>query len=805
MRMGCPEVLERRQLLAAPVIGPITGVALPANEISVPLQKSRLVPITASDADGDAVSYTVTTDRADVSARILRAGTYLKFSVARQEAPGNPPSLTPLGDMVFQLLPEFAPQTVSTISNLVNSGFYTNLKFHRVVPNFVIQGGDPNGNGSGGPGFQFDDEFHPNAVFSGDGQLAMANSGKDTNGSQFFITSGPQRLLDFNHAIYGQLLRGFDVFHDVIDEPLSGSTPVKPIVITSASFIENTTDAVLLLESKSGGFANVTLVASDGTMGGQTSTTFRAVVGADSTNDPPILGPVANRFTSTNTPITFTLSGTDLEGDAMTFSVDSLDTPSRATIVVTGNTVKVTPSAGFRGELRLRAKVKQAGSSTRGSTTDPSKIFDTEDFVITVSDQSLTPEGVNVVAVAGAPLPAVVARFTAQVPVDASNFTATIQWGDGSTTPGVVVGSNGSFEVRGAKTYFRFGTYPVNVAIRETGSGMAVTATSQAVIADAPLDVVFGSPTVAPGTAIVSGPIAAFASANSGARTSDLSAIIEWGDGSASVGTITGGNGIYAVSGAKTYATLGVYTVKVKVMNAGGAYDEATGTITVANRAPILAELGSPTVQAGSALNFIVGAIDPDAGQSVTFRLAEGAPAGATIDPTTGAFSWTPSAGPASSVITVIATDNGQPALSSSRTFVANVTANAPVVKIASSSVLKKRNAISSIRLVFSGDLDGATFGPFSDLGLVKPGRDRKIGTRDDVVSRFRASRYDAATRTLTLTPRGTLSAAGTFRLRLNGVADRMGRALDTDGDGIAGGGLVTITGRTGAVVRSSS
>ena len=270
--------LEERRLMAAPVLDPINGLSA-AGELSLPAGKSRIVPLTANDADGDAITYTAASDQAGVKATILTGGPILKLSVAGK------------GDMIFQLLPNFAPNTVNTIVGLVNSGFYNGLKIHRVVPNFVIQGGDPNGDGSGGPGFSFDDEFNPQAIFSGNGHLAMANSGKDTNGSQFFVTLGAQRFLDFNHTIYGQLLRGFDVLSDIDDDPNSGSprnAPTTPIVITSATIISDTSDAVLLLQSTSTISANITIAASDGTPGGQATAQFKAAVAADATNDPAI-------------------------------------------------------------------------------------------------------------------------------------------------------------------------------------------------------------------------------------------------------------------------------------------------------------------------------------------------------------------------------------------------------------------------------------------------------------------------------------------------------------------------------------
>src|SRR5438477_1693092 len=197
------EGLEDRCLLAAPVVDPITFTPL-----NVPVNKTLFVPITATDTDGNPLTSTATSSNASVVVTVRNnPHPYLKVSVAG------------FGDMVFQLFDDLTPRTVAIISGLVKSEFYNNLTFHRVVPNFVIQGGDPNGNGSGGPGFTFEDEFNPNAIYSGSGQLALANSGKDTNGSQFFVTLSPQRILDFNQAIFGQLVRGFNVLSAIDQVP----------------------------------------------------------------------------------------------------------------------------------------------------------------------------------------------------------------------------------------------------------------------------------------------------------------------------------------------------------------------------------------------------------------------------------------------------------------------------------------------------------------------------------------------------------------------------------------------------------
>ena len=114
---------------------------------------------------------------------------------------------TTKGKIVLALWPDLAPGHCKNIIGLSKIGFYDGVTFHRVISGFMIQGGDPLGLGTGGPGFEFDDEFHPDAVFTGRYQLAMAKSGDDTNGSQFFVTDSSPRHLDFNHTIFGQLVR----------------------------------------------------------------------------------------------------------------------------------------------------------------------------------------------------------------------------------------------------------------------------------------------------------------------------------------------------------------------------------------------------------------------------------------------------------------------------------------------------------------------------------------------------------------------------------------------------------------------
>jgi len=118
---------------------------------------------------------------------------------------------TSKGDIRIQLFEELVPNTVANFVKLIEDGFYNGLKFHRVIPDFMIQGGCPLGNGTGGPGYQFADEFHPELKHDGPGVLSMANSGPNTNGSQFFITHVETSWLDGKHSVFGKVLDGQDI------------------------------------------------------------------------------------------------------------------------------------------------------------------------------------------------------------------------------------------------------------------------------------------------------------------------------------------------------------------------------------------------------------------------------------------------------------------------------------------------------------------------------------------------------------------------------------------------------------------
>jgi len=164
------------------------------------------------------------------------AGTYAVFETSQ-------------GNIVVKLFEKEAPKTVENFIGLAEGtkeftdestgkktkkNFYDGLVFHRVIPDFMIQGGCPQGSGRGGPGYKFADEFHPSLNHAKPGKLSMANAGPGTNGSQFFITVAPTPWLDNKHTVFGEVVEGQDVANKISKVPRdSGDRPKTPVVMKS--------------------------------------------------------------------------------------------------------------------------------------------------------------------------------------------------------------------------------------------------------------------------------------------------------------------------------------------------------------------------------------------------------------------------------------------------------------------------------------------------------------------------------------------------------------------------------------------
>lgn len=146
---------------------------------------------------------------------------------------------TSKGTFRIELYEDKAPNTAKNFITLANKGFYDGLIFHRVIDGFMIQGGDPKGNGTGGPGYKIADEFHRDLRHSAEGILSMANAGPNTGGSQFFITLAPTPHLDNKHAIFGRVIEGMDAVKAVGKVKVDAQDkPVEKVIINKITIVQ---------------------------------------------------------------------------------------------------------------------------------------------------------------------------------------------------------------------------------------------------------------------------------------------------------------------------------------------------------------------------------------------------------------------------------------------------------------------------------------------------------------------------------------------------------------------------------------
>ena len=371
--------------------------------------KDTLVPLVATDTSGLPISYSVTSANSNIKASIITAGRVLVLNVSGTDSTGA--AFT--GNLVLKLFEDKAPVTTARIIQLVNTGFYNGLTFHRVVSGFVAQGGDPNGDGTGGSGTTLDDEFDRTLTFNSNGLLAMANSGDDNSDSQFFITdpaatSFPQNL-NFNYTVFGQLVDGLDVLAKIMGTPVDANDkPNAPVTINSATVINTNKYAVLDLSSVGTftGTGNVTVTATNSRneKGSQTaSVTVQAdAVSGTATNDPPFLPKILDRQVAVNGTLTFDVAATDLENDPLTFVVrrqdftelDNTDNVS-VTIQQVNNVtarITITPTQDFSGLETLKIGVTQVTSNPQDSD------YDTQAFNVLFTDNPLSPTDLALVA-----------------------------------------------------------------------------------------------------------------------------------------------------------------------------------------------------------------------------------------------------------------------------------------------------------------------------------------------------------------------------------------------------------------------
>lgn len=367
--------LEGVQTLEA--LAAAAGVSIPFSdtpsfdaigEQNVAIGSPLHVVVDAFDPGEGPVTTTVTVaDPSLVEAQVIQGNRSIRIDVQNY------------GVLVFELFEGRAPQTTAQIIQLVESGFYDEqpngdgIDFHRVIDNFVIQAGDPTGTGAGGSTLpDVDDEFHPDLQHNREGVLSFAKAGDDTNNSQFFITEGPTRNLDFNHSVLGQLVEGFDVREAISRIPTefdangnNTGRPLTPIRINSVEVFEDNENSLVLLRPVGNQTGTTTATVTTTDADGNTATeTFTVNVVADTgilANSQPYLNPIAQpAATANDTSATLQLSSVDIEGDPVQYSGFDRTTGANIDVSVDSVTglVSVTPPAGFVGTALVEVRVE---------------------------------------------------------------------------------------------------------------------------------------------------------------------------------------------------------------------------------------------------------------------------------------------------------------------------------------------------------------------------------------------------------------------------------------------------------------
>jgi peptidyl-prolyl cis-trans isomerase A (cyclophilin A) len=496
-------------LVAAPVIDPVPPATIPAG-------KSLIVPITATVTNGRPLTFTITSSTNGIAVVLHTNNPFWKLNVVQAAATNAPgafttpfrggtTSVTNVGDMTFMLFPEYAPHTVSIFQGLSASGFYnSNTIFHRVIAGFMNQGGDPLTNGTGGLVFQYDDEFNPQAIFSGNGQLALANSGNpDTDGSQFFITVAPYRQGDFSYTIFGQLVRGFNVLSNINNTATdTNSRPLANVIITQAGFVPDTSDTVLTLVATNlaGVVGNITVIADDGA-GGRATNTFTATTVTDTNgNDQPFFygNAVTNLVGPVNVTLTNFINAVGLDGEALYWFPEFADEPSYDaadnSTFNTSNSVLQTLTCSVTnedGQLQLHLETTNnyvgpvniyfiVSSSSEWKLYEENGLslppYDYQEYTFVFGDTPIVAQPVSVAPQTLAPFTNLrLATFTNGVTGSAvTNFSANINWGDDTITAGVIATNTAGFkQVFGTHDYTNSGDYPVYITLQ---SSLGVTA-----------------------------------------------------------------------------------------------------------------------------------------------------------------------------------------------------------------------------------------------------------------------------------------------------------------------------------------
>ena len=348
------------------------------------------VPVDAYDPNGGPLTISVTSSNPSViAAEMVTNNKSWKLTV------------NGYGEMVYRLFPDEAARPVGRIESLTNSGFYnqtSNAKiiFHRVIDNFVLQAGDPTGTGSGGSTLgNFDDQFDVDLQHNRTGMLSYAKSSDDTNDSQFFITEGPQRHLDFNHSIFGQIIEGDSVREGISRTKVTSDRPDTEISIKSAEIFNDTENGLIRLKAlASTGTSTITVTVTD-SMGNTFSRTFTATAAADTANGAPFLNDIVVPAIAPGQTVSIQLSSQDAEAHSVVYEATRRGSVDyQFNVNATTGVLSVTAPTNFTGTFELTAGVR---ATDQASVTTGDK-FDTQVLRFNTTAATTTPTSVDLAA-----------------------------------------------------------------------------------------------------------------------------------------------------------------------------------------------------------------------------------------------------------------------------------------------------------------------------------------------------------------------------------------------------------------------
>ena len=658
VRWHTVEWLESRRVLAAPTLAPIQDVTLFAG---APLH----IALDGFDADGDALTYTVSSDNALLDMTIPQGNRSLRVTVLH--APSSQSGDQAIsGDLVFELFEDLAPRTTARIIELAQQGFYNGLTFHRIASlqdgsPFVIQGGDPSGNGTGGSGVQFDDEFHVLLQHTSAGVLSMAKSSDDTNDSQFFITGQATRFLDFNHSIFGFLTQGDDIRTAIESVPVDGNDkPVSPVFMQSVEVFVDHENGVLRLNAPQGtsGTAMVTVTVSDGN-GGTAQQTFQVTIQPDTVNSRPFLS---------NTPpfievapggtTNFSLQGSDVEGGPIVFGLTfgqpagfaitpaSTTVPPVGQIATAGFTVTATTATPGVYSVSVYAVAgDQQVTGVADADTQLIPLLVTGIDLLSDTGSSTTDNITNLNNTSGKTLDFMVIGISEGDQIVLKAGSTVIGQGTGGADRTVTITTNGTAPLAEGQHTIR--AFVVNNGVEtEILQPLTITVNTET-------PVFTSSPIL---TAFAGSPYVYNAQTTQEGLAGHVYSLVTRPTGM----TIDPATG--QVSWTPSASQANAHPVVIRATNgAGNVIEQAFDVFVLV--APQLAIAGvNTTVNEGETFEFSIAPFVSDAnlpGDSFTYSLGPGAPAGATINASTGLFRWTTteSDGPAQVPITFRVTD----------------------------------------------------------------------------------------------------------------------------------------------------